>query len=127
MTQSVSVSDFVKRYPEFSRRYWQAIKEKGSWFQQPSEPLLDFNAIEEQEVVVLAENPHIRDSDVGETFAHAIAYWKTKEIVIELWGRSASYLSKYTCKDTSLRIDFFQTETVEGVLVVLAKISDIEE
>jgi hypothetical protein len=110
-------------YPEnFSRPYWIAIREKGFWFEAPT---LDIVPMEVERPINLLQDINIKYYESGEVLANVPAQLNGQELVVEMWGKSAEWLSCYASqKGAKVWVDVLRRDIVEGVYVAQVRISD---
>jgi hypothetical protein len=110
-------------YPDdFSRPYWIAIRDKGFWFEAPT---LDIVPMEVSRPINLLQDINIKYYESGEVFASVLAKLNGQELVVEMWGKSAEWLSCYASqKGAKVWVDVLRRDIVEGVYVAQVRISD---
>lgn len=109
-------------YPDdFSRPYWLAVRDKDFWF-EASNP--EQHPIEFAQPIELLQDINIRYYESGEIFANVPVNMSGQECVIEVWGKSAEWLSSYAQKGTKALIDILKTDVVEGITVIQGQIKD---
>lgn len=106
---------------DFSRNYWNAVRDKTFWFEAPNS---EQQPIQLAQPIELLYDINIRYYESGEVFANVPVRINEEELVIEVWNRSAEWLSSYASKGTTTLIDILKTDVVEGVRVVQARITE---
>lgn len=110
-------------YPEdFSRPYWIAIREKGFWFESPKSE----KPLKSAQSVQLLQDINIRYYESGDVFANVPVDANGENLVIEVWGQSAEWLSCYARQGTKVLIDVLKSETVDDVRVLQAQINEAQ-
>lgn len=116
--------DYPCPYPDdFSKAYWIAVRDKRFWFESPD---LEKQPVELSQPVELLHDINIQYYESGEVFANVPVLLNGEELVIEVWGQSAEWLSSFAQKGTKTLIDVLNRDVVDGVRVVQAKISEVQ-